>query len=151
MADVVRTATSIWIGNLKSGMGKTSTDSGVLKDAQITYPSRFETGAGTNPEELIASAHASCFSMALAHGLSQEGHPPEEIKTKATLTLSSQEQGFKITAIHLETEGRVPGIDDVIFQQSAQVAKETCPVSLLLKSGLNKLTLSASLAQAKDI
>lgn len=145
MPDILRHATASWAGDLRSGIGKASTESGALQDATITFPSRFEDGTGSNPEELIAAAHAACFSMALSAGLSQQGTPPEEIKTKATLTLRKDESGFKITGIHLETEGKVPGIDEAAFKEAAEGAKENCPVSVLLKPGLESLTLAARL------
>jgi osmotically inducible protein OsmC len=145
MPDLLRYATGSWAGDLMSGTGKASTPSGALQDATITFPSRFEDAAGSNPEELIAAAHAACFSMALSAGLGREGHTPKEIRTKATLTLRKDESGFKITKIHLETEGQVPGIDQATFKQAAEGAKENCPVSVLLKPGLEELTLDARL------
>lgn len=144
MADLLRHATASWAGDLRSGTGRASTESGALTDATITFPSRFESASGSNPEELIAAAHASCFSMALSAGLSAQGHAPKQIRTKATLTLHKGESGFKITRIHLETEGDVPGIDAAAFQAAAEKAKETCPVSVLLKPGLEELTLTAT-------
>lgn len=144
MADIQRHATGTWSGDLKNGKGTASTESGALSNAPITFPSRFEHGEGSNPEELIAAAHAACFSMALSLGLSQQGHPPEAIETRATITLRS-DGGFKITGVHLETEGRVPGIDAETFRAAAEQAKENCPVSVLLKPGLEQLTLDARL------
>lgn len=150
MADIRRHATASWSGDLRGGTGKASTESGALRDATVTFPSRFESGTGSNPEELIAAAQAACFSMALSGGLSAQGHPPREIRTRATLLLRKGESGFKIAGIHLETEGDVPGIDEATFKAAAEKAKETCPVSTLLKPGLEELTLDARLAEARS-
>lgn len=148
MADIIRYATSTWSGDLKDGNGTVSTSSGTVNQATVTFPSRFESGAGSNPEELIAAAHASCFSMALAHGLSQQDAVPEQITTQATIILRSDETGFKIARVHLQTEGTVPGIDEARFREAAEQAKENCPVSALLKPGLEQLTVEARLSQA---
>jgi osmotically inducible protein OsmC len=147
MADIIRYATGSWNGDLKNGSGTVSTNSGAVKDAPVTFPSRFENGGGSNPEELIAAAHASCFSMALALELSQAGNIPQNITTRSTITLRSDENGFKITRIHLQTEGNVPGIDESTFAQTAEGAKENCPVSVLLKPGLESLTVEARLVR----
>ncbi|NJN68088.1 MAG: OsmC family protein [Chloroflexaceae bacterium] len=147
MADILRYATGRWSGDLKMGRGSVSTGSGVVEHAPVTFPSRFENGTGSNPEELIAAAHASCLSMALAHGLSQEGHTPQSITTRSTIALRKNETGFKITRIHLQVEGIVPGIDEAGFSQAAEAAKENCPVSVLLKPGLESLTLEARLSR----
>src|SRR5712692_3351613 len=111
MPDIQRTSSAVWTGDLLKGSGKASTPSGVLGDTPITVPSRFGNAEGSNPEELIAAAHASCFSMQLSALLSQAGHPPKEIHTKTTLTLRQVEGGFKIVKMHLDSEGNVPGID----------------------------------------
>ncbi|MFL5804784.1 MAG: OsmC family protein [Roseiflexaceae bacterium] len=146
MPDILRHASGTWAGDLQSGTGSASTESGALRDAKISFTSRFEGPvSGSNPEELIAAAHAACFSMALSGTLGRGGHTPKEIRTKATLTLNKGEAGFKITGIHLETEGEVPGIDEATFKQAAETAKETCPVSALLKPGLQTLTVDAKL------
>lgn len=145
MAEIVRTATATWAGDLRSGTGRASTSSGALQEAPITFPSRFEQAPGSNPEELIAAAHAACFSMALSAELTRRGSPPQEIRTKATLTLETGEAGPRITRVHLETEGRVPGVDEGTFREAAEQAKENCPVSKLLKPGLQSLTLDARL------
>ncbi len=147
MADIIRYATGTWSGNLKGGNGTVSTSSGAVDQASVTFPSRFERGAGSNPEELIAAAHASCFSMALAHNLSQQDTVPEQITTQATITLRSDETGFKISRVHLQTEGTVPGIEEARFREAAEQAKENCPVSALLKPGLEQLTVEARLSQ----
>ncbi len=145
MAEIVRTAEASWSGDLKSGTGKAATGSGVVQEVTITYPSRFEQGPGTNPEELIAAAHAACFSMALSAELGRRGASPEEIKTKATLTLQTGEGGPQITKVDLDTEGKVSGIDEATFRDAAETAKENCPVSKLIKGGLQSLTISARL------
>jgi O-succinylbenzoic acid--CoA ligase len=145
MAEITRTASATWTGDLRTGTGHASTQSGVLKDAVVTYPSRFESGQGSNPEELIAAAHAACFSMALAARLSREGTPPERVETRATVTLQTGEAGAKITQVHLQTRAKVPGVDPAKFREAAEGAKEGCPVSQLLKPGLESLTLDAEL------
>ncbi|MBK9715831.1 MAG: OsmC family peroxiredoxin [Kouleothrix sp.] len=140
-----RHASATWSGDLASGSGTASTESGALQDAKVTFASRFENSGGSNPEELLAAAHASCFSMALANNLSKDGHVPQEIRTRATLTLNKGPNGFKITKIHLDTEGSVPGIDQAAFAEAAEQTKKTCPVSVLLLPGLEEATVSAKL------
>ena len=122
-----------------------STGSGALNNASVTFVSRFENGTGSNPEELIAAAEAACFSMALANGLSKDGHTPESISTRATVTLRMDPGGAKVASIHLETEGKVPGIDAATFQAAAEQTKTTCPISRLLTPGLEAITLDARL------
>lgn len=146
MPDIQRKGTAQWNGGLKDGRGKTSTGSGVLKDVAYSVPSRFENSQGTNPEELIAAAHASCFSMMLAKILGDQNKTPEQISTTATLTMRMDASGPKITGIALQTEARVPGMDSQAFQQAANEAKEKCPVSVLLRPGLDQITLDAKLA-----
>lgn len=146
MPEITRTASATWAGDLRTGRGHASTPSGALRDTPVTYVSRFESGEGSNPEELIAAAHAACFSMALAGRLTREGTPPERIETRATLTLQLGESGARITRVHLETRARVPGIDEARFRELAEGAKEGCPVSQLLQPGLQALTLDAQLA-----
>src|SRR3954467_15695953 len=111
MADIIRQGQAHWTGDLKSGSGKTGTGSGVLRDLPYSVPSRFENGKGTNPEELIAAAHASCFSMMLAKLLGDAKKTPRDIRTKATLTLAQRGGGWKISAVHLETEVSGDGLD----------------------------------------
>ena len=147
MADIKRTASAAWSGDLRNGKGSTSTGGGGLRDLNYSFHSRFENDPGTNPEELIAAAHASCFSMALSKILGDQGKTPDRISTKATLTMAKTETGFKITRVHLETEGRVPGIDESGFKQAAEKAKDGCPISALLKPGLEAVTLDAKLAR----
>ena len=127
------------------GAGKTSTGSGVLRDVPYSVPSRFESGKGTNPEELIAAAHASCFSMMLAKLLGDEKKTPKDIRTKATLTLSNNSGGWKISTIALETEVSGDGLDAETVKRIAGQAKEQCPISVLLKPGLESITLDAKL------
>ena len=126
-----RSATAVWNGNLKEGKGTVKLGSGAYEGA-YSFLSRFENGAGTNPEELIAAAHAGCFSMALSHGLAQAGHTPTRVATTAKVTLEKGETGFKITAIDLSTEAEVPGIDQNKFLEQAEKAKTGCPVSQAL-------------------
>jgi lipoyl-dependent peroxiredoxin len=141
MAAIERTATGVWKGDLKSGNGLIDSTSGVLSSTPFTFATRFENAKGTNPEELIAAAHAACFSMAFAHYLSEKGHTVEEITTAATISL----EGTSITKMHLATKGKVPGLDEAAFKQLAEEAEKNCPVSNLLRSGLS-ITLDASLA-----
>jgi lipoyl-dependent peroxiredoxin len=140
MPGIERTSTGRWRGDLRGGTGEMDSPSGALRQAPFTYLSRFEQGQGTNPEELIAAAHAGCYSMAFANYLSQQGHAPEEIVTRATITLDSG----KITKMHLETRGRVPGLDGETFKRYAGEAEQRCPVSNLLRNGL-EISLDAAL------
>lgn len=126
-----REGSAHWQGSLKDGRGIARTESGAL-DANVTFGSRFEQGKGTNPEELIGAAHASCFSMALSMMLSEAGHPPESIDTKARVTLEKADDGFEITGVDLHCRGTVPGISDDEFQRHADAAKQGCPVSKAL-------------------
>lgn len=128
-----------------TGSGKISSSSGVLSDLPYSVPSRFQTAKGTNPEELLAAAHAGCFSMMLAKVLGDEKKKPTSISTRATLTLAQQTAGWKITGIKLETEVSAEGLDDQTLQRAAGVAKEQCPVSVLLKPGLESLSMTARL------
>ncbi|CAG0937292.1 Peroxiredoxin OsmC [Thermoflexales bacterium] len=145
MADILRTALTTWTGNLKDGSGVTSGESGYLHDVKVTWSARFENQPGTNPEELIAAAEASCYSMALASSLTKQDTPPEVINTKATLTMRRDDSGTKLTRLHLDVEARVPGVDETRFAAIAEATKEGCPVSVLLKPGLEELTVSAKL------
>jgi osmotically inducible protein OsmC len=141
MAGIERTATGVWQGDLKTGKGSIGSSSGVLDNTPFSFATRFENAKGTNPEELIAAAHAACVSMAFANYLAGQGHTPAEINTRATITLESG----SINKMHLATEGRVPGLDQEQFQQLAIEAELKCPVSNLLRSGL-AITLEAALA-----
>lgn len=145
MPELSRSATATWTGDLRTGTGRATTASGALREALVTYPSRFESGEGSNPEELLAAAHAACFSMALAGRLSREGATPERIDTRATVTLQVGEAGPRITRVHLETQARVSGVDEAKFREVAEAAKQGCPVSQLLLPGLQSLTLDARL------
>jgi len=138
-----RKAEVTWHGDLLSGSGRIdSVTSGAIGGLDVSWQARSEdAGADTSPEELIAAAHASCFSMALSNGLGQSGHAPEELKTSATVTF---QPGEGITKIALEVTGKVPGIDDAAFQQAAQDAKENCPVSKAL-TGVPEISLTARL------
>ncbi len=139
----VRSAVAAWNGDLKNGSGSVKLGSGAFKGS-YSFASRFEEGTGTNPEELIAAAHAGCFSMALSLALQQQGYRAEHIHTVARVHIDKSGDGFRITMIELETEGRVPGIEDDVFQQLAETAKNTCPVSQALSSV--RITLNARLS-----
>jgi osmotically inducible protein OsmC len=145
MSDITRKGLAQWNGGLKDGNGKISGGSGVLKDLVYSVPSRFESGNGTSPEELIAGAHAGCFSMMLAKLLSDQNKKPAQINTTVTLTMRVDASGPKISKAHLVTEASVPGLDDAAFQKVAAEAKDKCPVSVLLKPGLESLTFEAKL------
>ncbi len=127
-----RSASAIWEGTLKEGRGSIKLGSGAF-EGSYSFASRFEQGAGTNPEELIGGAHAGCFSMALASGLTQLGYAPKRIETSAQVAIERVGEGFKITRINLKTEAEVPGIEEKLFLEQAQKAKLNCPVSQALK------------------
>jgi osmotically inducible protein OsmC len=129
-----RIATAIWNGGLKDGHGLISTESGVLSQTQYSFSTRFEEGKGTNPEELIAAAHAGCFSMALSAELGKVGRSPERIETEAAVTLVKTDAGFTVSAVHLKVRGKVPGYTPPEFKEVAIKAKEGCPISRLLKA-----------------
>jgi osmotically inducible protein OsmC len=129
----VRTGSAEWRGDLPKGSGTLETETGAVK-GQYSFSSRFEEGTGTNPEELIAVAHAGCFSMAFANILAKAGHEPESIKTTARAHLEKGPEGFGISRIELECVGRVPDLDDATFQEHAQAAKTGCPVSRALSA-----------------
>ena len=138
-----RTASAIWQGNLKNGKGTLSTDSSVLKQTPYSFASRFATGTGTNPEELIAAAHAGCFTMALSAGLDGAGFVADTLATTAALTLENHPQtSWTITSIHLTTTATVPGVSPEKFAEIAAGAKANCPVSRGLKA---EITLDAKL------
>ena len=139
---MVRTASAHWAGGLKDGKGAVSTASGVLSNTQYSFATRFENGAGTNPEELIAAAHAGCFSMALSAQLGQAGMTAQSIDTTATVTLEKQDAGFAVTSSHLQVKVNIPGADKAKFEQAAKNAKEGCPISKLLNA---KITMDAQL------
>jgi lipoyl-dependent peroxiredoxin len=139
-----RTASAVWNGGLKDGKGRISTASGVLKDTQYSFSTRFENGVGTNPEELIAAAHAGCFTMALSGQLGSANLTPESLETKAAVKLEKTDAGFTITAIHLTTTAKIPGADKAAFDKAAEAAKAGCPISRLFK-GNTEITLDAKL------
>lgn len=135
-------ASAHWSGGIKDGQGSISTDTGVLREAPYGFRSRFEDGPGTNPEELIAAAHAGCFSMALSLGLGNAGLTADSIDTRAAVTLDKDGDGFSITAVHLACKAKVPGADSATFEKIAQETKLACPVSKVLKAAI---TLEATL------
>lgn len=146
MIQIERSADAVWRGDLKNGQGTISTETTALKEVPYSFKTRFENERqGTNPEELIAAAHAACFSMAFSNLLSSSGHAPKEIRTHARLTMVKTDTGFKISKVRLETVGMVDGIDEATFLATAEKAKAGCPVSQLLKPGLEELTLQATL------
>jgi osmotically inducible protein OsmC len=132
-----------WSGGLQDGEGQVSTGSGVLSDVPYSFKKRFEGEPGSNPEELIGAAHAACFSMALSMILEQKDMTPEEIATKATVTLDKQDDGFAITKVHLDVTARIPGADAQAFEEAAQAAKQGCPVSKVLNA---EISMDARLA-----
>lgn len=129
-----RKGSAVWRGGLKDGKGVVSTDSGVLSNTQYSFSTRFEDGKGTNPEELIAAAHAGCFSMALSAQLGSAGITPEQIQTTATVSLDKTDGGFAITAIHLDVLAKIPGGNKQAFDTAASDAKTGCPVSKVLNA-----------------
>lgn len=137
-----RIGSAVWKGGLKDGKGTVSTESGVLKDTQYSFGSRFESGIGTNPEELIGAAHAGCFSMALSAQLGEAGMTAELIRTTATVTLEKTDAGFSVTAIHLDLAAKIPGGDHAKFMTAANNAKAGCPISRLLNA---TITLDAKM------
>ncbi len=137
-----RSARAVWKGGLKGGKGTISTDSGVLSETQYSFNTRFEEGKGTNPEELIAAAHAGCFSMALSAQLENAGLVAESIRTTASVRLDKTDAGFAITSVHLDVAARVPGADREAFETAAQNAKAGCPVSKVLNA---EITMDARL------
>ena len=137
-----RKAGAVWKRGLKDGQGTLTSESGVLRAVPYSFGTRFEGVKGTNPEELIAAAHAGCFSMAFSAELGKVGLTPDTISTEAAVTLEKKEQGFTITKIHLEVTGKVPGADQAKFQEVAATAKKGCPVSRVLNA---EITMNARL------
>jgi osmotically inducible protein OsmC len=135
-------ASAVWKGDLKGGNGTISASSGVLSGAAYTFATRFEGSPGTNPEELIAAAHAGCYSMALSNELAKGGNTPDQVSTTATVTLEPVEGGAAVTKIHLECSARVPGISQAAFDETANGAKVGCPISKLMNA---EITLNAVL------
>lgn len=138
-----REARAVWEGGVPQGRGTVTLGSG-LCEAPYSYGSRFESGAGTNPEELLGAAHAGCFSMALALGLTEEGHPPTRVTTTARVAITKTPEGFRIPRIDLACEAEVPGLDDAAFRTAAERAKSGCPVSVALSA--TEIHLEAKLA-----
>jgi osmotically inducible protein OsmC len=137
-----RKASALWRGDLKSGKGSISTESGTLKETQYSFSTRFENGVGTNPEELVAAAHAGCFSMAFSAELGKTGITPESIATTATITMEKTDAGFTVISSHLDVTARVPGGDATKLLEIANAAKAGCPISRLLNA---KITMDAKL------
>jgi osmotically inducible protein OsmC len=140
-----RAATAVWVGALKDGKGSISTQSGVLSDSPYSFVTRFENGKGTNPEELIAAAHAGCFTMALAAQLGTMNFTPESLRTTATVSLEKLDGGWTISKVHLDVAARLRGISSPAFEAAAAGAKNNCPVSRLLRA---EITMTTSLEQA---
>ena len=138
-----RKASAEWKGGLKDGKGTVSTDSGVLSGTSYSFTTRFEDQPGTNPEELIAAAHAGCFTMALSGQLGNRGMTADSIQTTATLTMDKLEAGWTVTAIHLDVAAKIPGADQAKFEEAANAAKTGCPISRLLNTNI---TMEARLA-----
>ena len=139
---MVRKASAVWKGSLKEGKGTISSESGVLSNTPYSFSTRFENAKGTNPEELIAAAHAGCFTMALSAQLGNAGITPESLETTASLTLDRLDAGWTITKVHLDVAARIPGVDKAAFDKAAENAKAGCPVSRLLKA---EITMTARL------
>jgi osmotically inducible protein OsmC len=137
-----RSASAVWKGGLQSGKGTVSTESGVLSNTPYTFKMRFENEKGTNPEELVAAAHAACFSMALSLFLGEAGMTADSIETRASVTLDRVEGGFAVTSSHLETSVMIPNADQAAFQKAAETAKSGCPISKLLNT---TITMDAKL------
>jgi osmotically inducible protein OsmC len=144
---IERTAQATWEGDLRGGSGKFDVGSGAIRGQEVTFASRFEDASGgkTSPEELIAAAHATCFSMALAGGLARAGHPPKRLQTDGLVTLSQVDGAFRITSVKLSVRGEVDGIDEEAFRAAAEEAKEGCPISNALADSI-EITLDAALA-----
>jgi osmotically inducible protein OsmC len=137
-----RTGSAVWQGGIRDGKGAVSTESGVLDGAQYSFSTRFEDGKGTNPEELLAAAHAGCFSMALSKQLNDAGLTADSINTTAAVRLEKTDAGFSITKVHLDVTARVPGADAAAFETAANNAKAGCPVSRLFNA---EITMDAKL------
>src|SRR5262249_28911999 len=139
---MIRKATAVWRGTGRAGNGQLTTDSGVLAETPYSFRTRFENEKGTNPEELIAAAHAGCFSMAVAFGLQGAGFTPTELSTEAAVTIEQEGQGFRISKSALTLRAQVPNLDEASFARMAGEAKKNCPVSKVLKA---EITLDAKL------
>jgi osmotically inducible protein OsmC len=137
-----RSASAVWKGGLKDGKGTVSTESGILSNTPYNFRMRFENEKGTNPEELVAAAHAACFSMALSLILGEAGMTADSIETKATVSLDQVDGGFAVTSSHLDTTVRIPNADKAAFDKAVEAAKTGCPISKLLNA---KITMDAKL------
>lgn len=136
MADIARKASAHWQGDLKSGKGTVSTESGVLSSAPYSFQTRFESGQGTNPEELLASAHAGCFTMQLSALLANHGHTVEDLRTEATCEMVKDGPGFRVSTMRLTVRGKVSGSDAADFQMHVQQAAEMCPLSKIMQGNV---------------
>jgi osmotically inducible protein OsmC len=146
MASIKRSAEAVWKGSGKDGKGAITTKSGSLSNVAYSAGMRFGEEKGTNPEELIAAAHAGCFNMALAFGLSSAGHPPEELRASAEVRIDQEGTHWTVKSVALTLRGRVPGMSEEAFKKAAEGAKAGCPISRLLKGGA-EITLDAALAK----
>jgi osmotically inducible protein OsmC len=142
---MTRKASAVWRGGLKDGKGTVSTGSGVLKETQYSFGTRFEQGVGTNPEELVAAAHAGCFAMALSAQLGEAGLTADSIQAGATVTFDKTDAGWTVTRSHLDVTARIPGADEAAFRKAAENAKAGCPISRLLKA---EITMEARLERS---
>ncbi len=131
-----RKASAVWQGDLKTGKGAVSTESGVLSQTQYSFTTRFENGKGTNPEELVAAAHAGCFTMALSAQLGEAGLVPEKLETTATITFEKVDAGWTVTQVHLDVKGKVQKADTAAWEKAAKAAKTGCPISRLLNTSI---------------
>ena len=143
---MIRKSSAVWNGSLREGKGTLTTDSGVLSKTPYSFATRFESARGTNPEELIAAAHAGCFTMALSAELGKAGITPESLETSAAVTLEKLEAGFTVTKIHLDVNAKIPNADQAALDKAAQSAKAGCPISRLLKT---EITMTARLVSGR--
>lgn len=143
---MIRKSSAVWNGSLREGKGTLTTDSGVLSKTPYSFATRFESARGTNPEELIAAAHAGCFTMALSAELGKAGITPESLETSAAVTLEKLEAGFTVTKIHLDVNAKIPNADQAALDKAAQSAKAGCPISRLLKA---EITMTARLVSGR--
>ncbi|MDV6375910.1 OsmC family protein [Deinococcus arenicola] len=136
MADIARKANAQWMGDLKDGKGNISTESGTVERAQYSFSTRFENGTGTNPEELLAAAHAGCFTMQLSAILASDGHDPQDVRTEATCEMVKDGPGFKVSAMKLSVRGKVGNIDQAEFEKHVAQAAEMCPMSKIMQGNV---------------
>lgn len=145
MAEIRRSAEAFWQGDVRGGKGQVSTQSGALSQQAYTWGGRFESAPGTNPEELIAAAHAGCFTMAFSSALGKKNFIPDSLHTRATLIMEMVDQKWTVTKMRLEVEGKVPNIDEATFKMTAEEAEQGCPISRLLRPGLKEIQVIAKL------